>query len=261
MSLSEQLDALLETSGSLMGREMSHFGLTLAKVTNITDEKKFNRVKCLPIGAADEEETDWCYVMNPLGGKDCGLFLFPQVNDLVVLAYLDDDPHRPLVLGSYWNNETTPPLTVQNGKAQDYCLRTPNKIEIMLHDEKDKQTLTATMPSGTFLKLDDEKKSVTLQDKGGDNLLSMDLGKGEVTLQAKTKLTLKAGDTSVTLESSGNITEKSSNKIAMDATNIEGKAKGKMALQGATAEVKADGALTLNASGPATLKGALVKIN
>lgn len=261
MSLSEQLDALLETSGNLMGREMNHFGLTLAKITNIKDDKNFNRVKCLPIGAAEEEETDWCYVMSPMGGKNCGLFLFPQVNDLVVLAYLDDDPHRPLVLGGYWNTETTPPLSVQDGKAEDYCLRTPNKIEILLHDEDGKQKLTATMPSGTVVMLDDEKKTASISDKSGDNALNMELEKGEITLKAKTKLTLSAGQTAITLEQSGNITEKSNTKIALDTTNIEGKAKGKLALQGATAEVKADGMLTLNASGPATLKGAIVKIN
>ena len=261
MSLSEQLDALLETSGSMMGREMSHFGLTLAKITNITDDKKFNRVKCLPIGAPEDGETDWCYVMSPMGGKDSGLFLFPQVNDLVVLAYLDDDPNRPLVLGSYWNNETTAPLTVQDGKAQDYCLKTPNKIEIKLHDEDGKQTLTATMPSGTEVKLDDENKKVTVKDKSGNNSLTMDLGKGEVELKAETKLTLSAGSSSITLEKSGNITEKADTKIAMKAANIEGKADGKLALQGATAEVKASATLQMEGSTMAQLKGGIVKIN
>ena len=41
----------------------------------------------------------------------------------------------------------------------------------------------------------------------------------------------------------------------------QAKASGKLALQGATAQVKSDATLDLNASGPATLKGAIVKIN
>ena len=261
MSLSDQLDAMLETSGGRLGRMMNHYGLTLAKVTNIKDDKNFNRVKCLPIGAKDEEETDWCYVMSPMGGKGTGLFLFPQLGDLVVLAYLDDDPHRPLVLGSFWNTESTPPLSVKDGKNQDYCLRTPEKTEFLLHDESGKQKLTVTMPSGTVLVLDDEKQAVSVKDKSGDNALLMDLKKGEVTLKAKTKLVLSAGETSVTLEQSGNITEKGSGTLKLDAANIEGKAKAKLALKGATGEVKADGSLTLSASGPASVKGAVVKIN
>lgn len=109
MSIADQLDAMMGQTRQLTGREMSRCGLTLAKVTNINDDQKFNRVKCLPIGSENAEETDWCYVMTPMGGKECGMFFFPQVNDLVVLAYLDDDPHRPLVLGGYWNNEVLPP--------------------------------------------------------------------------------------------------------------------------------------------------------
>ena len=261
MSISDQLDKMMGLAGQTDSRQMSRSGLTLAKVTNVTDEDKLNRVKCLPIGAKDEEETDWCYVMSPLGGKDCGAFFFPQVDDLVVLAYLDDDPHRPLVLGAYWNTETTPPLTIQDGKVEEYLLRTPKKIEILLHDKDNEQKVTLTMPSGTLISIDDKEQKIDIQDKGGDNALSMDLKGGNVELKAKTKLTLSAGDTKLTLESSGNLTGKASAKVAFEAANIEQKASAGLKLSGAQAEVKASATLDLNASGPATLKGAMVNIN
>ncbi|MBR1497491.1 MAG: hypothetical protein IJ617_07695 [Oscillospiraceae bacterium] len=261
MSIAEELDALIGRSGAVSAREMSRSGLTLAKVTNIKDEENLNRVKCLPISAKDEEETDWCYVMAPMGGKDCGVMFFPQVDDLVVLAYLDDDPHRPLVLGAYWNSETTAPLSVKDGKAEDYVLRTPKKIEILLHDKDKEQAVTLTMPSGTEIKIDDKEQSISIKDKGGDNALTMDLKGGNVTLKAKTKLTLSAGSTTITLESSGNLTEKADSKIAAQAANIETKATAKLAMQGAQAELKASATLDLNGSGMANLKGGLVKIN
>lgn len=284
MSIAEQLDALMGKTGGTIGREMSRSGLTLAKVTNIKDEEGLNRIKCLPIGAPDDEETDWCYVMTPMGGKERGLFLFPQVDDLVVLAWLDDDPHRPLVLGGFWNSETAPPFKIQDGKAEDYCLKTPKKIEIVLHDEDSKQKLTVTMPSGATMVMDDENKKITLQDKNGDNSLSMDLQGGNIELKAKSKLTLSAGKTTVTLEQGGNITlegngnisQKAKGKVTIEGANVESKATGSLSmkgstaelkadaslnLKGATAEVKADASLTLSASGPAQLKGAIVKIN
>ena len=102
MSITDKLSAAMGQPDYQLGREMFRTGLTLAKVTNIKDEQKLNRVKCLPIGWGDQEETDWCYVMAPMGGNDCGAFFFPQVNDLVVLAFLDGDPHRPIVLGDRW---------------------------------------------------------------------------------------------------------------------------------------------------------------
>ena len=261
MSIADQLGAMMEASDHTPGREMSRPGLTLAKVTNIKDEQNLNRVKCLPIGDENEEETDWCYVMAPMGGPECGAFFFPQVNDLVVLAYLDGDPHRPLVLGGYWNTEVKPPLTVADGKAEDYTLKTPKGIELLLHDTDKKQKVTLTMPSGMVLTLDDENSKVSVQDKGGDNALSMDMKGGEVTLKAKTKVTVQAGQTTLTLESGGNITLKGNGTVSLQGTDIQGKANSKLAMQGTTAEIKANATLDLKASGPANLKGAIVKIN
>ena len=71
MSIAEQLDSFSCEMGMGLRRGMDRRGLTLAKVTNVTDPEKFNRVKCLPIGSENtesKEETDWCYVMAPAGG-------------------------------------------------------------------------------------------------------------------------------------------------------------------------------------------------
>lgn len=261
MSIADEFQAALNASGQTFERQMSRLGLTLAKVTNVTDPDKLNRVKCLPIENEKLEETDWIYVMAPLGGKQCGQFFFPNVDDLVVLAYLGGDPQRPMVIGSFWNTEVKPPYTVDQGKVLNYSIKTPSGTELLFYDEKGKEKVTLTMPSGTVLTVDDENQAVSIKDKSGDNSLSMDLKGGNIELKAKTKLVLSAGDTSVTLEASGNITNKAKSKIASQAANIEDKANAKVAIQGAQVDVKADATMNLQASGPATLKGAMVNIN
>lgn len=75
-----------------------------------------------------------------------GIFWFPRLDDLVVLAYLDDDPHRPLVIGSLWTTEVKPPYTIEEGKVQEYAMRTPSKIELLMHDEEKKHKVTLTLP-------------------------------------------------------------------------------------------------------------------
>ena len=261
MSIAEELQGVLGAAGSSLDRQMERVGLSLAVVTNVNDEQKLNRVKCLPIENENAEETDWCYVMAPLGGKQCGQFFFPNVNDLVVLAYLGGDPHRPMVLGSFWNTEVKPPYTIQEGKVYNYSIKTPTGTELLLYDEPNKQKVTLTLPSGTVLSIDDEAQAVALKDKNGDNALEMDLKGGNVTLKAKTKLVLSAGQTTVTLESSGSITQKATSKIAMEAANIEEKGNAKVAVQGTTVEVKANATLDLQATGPTNVKGAIVSIN
>ena len=255
MSLAEQLDALMGNAGVMPGRDMSRFGLTLARVTNITDDKNFNRVKCLPIGSEAREETDWCYVMTPMGGTDCGMFFFPQVDDLVVLAYLDQDVHRPLVLGGFWNTEVTPPYQVKDGVFYEYSIRTPKKTELLLYDEEEKQAATLAMRSGTMLRLDDEngKKMIQLQDKDGGNSLVMDLEAGEITLKAASKITLDVGGNQIVIDSGGNITIKGSATIKTEGTDIQSKATNGLKMESAQ--------MDLSASVQASLKGGMVKIN
>ncbi len=258
--LAEQLDAVMRPSGSYV-TPGGVFSLTLATVKNIKDEQNLNRVRCLPIGAPDEELTDWCYVMSPMGGAESGLFLFPQVGDLVVLGYLENDPHRPIVLGSFWSTESAPPLKVEDGKSEDYCLKTPNQIKILLHDEEKKQKLTVTMPSGSVLEIDDESKTLTAKDSSGDTALVMLLKDGEIELKAKNKLTLSAGRASVTLEKNGNVTIKGGEEVALDGKSVSAKAQGQLTLQGMDVSAKANKDLNLNATATASLKGMFLKLN
>ena len=239
-SIGEQLQALSEASGGQMGQG-SVFSLTLATVKSISDDKNLNRVKCLPIDAvSDNELTDWCYVMAPMGGND---------------------PHSPIVLGSYWNSETTAPVAVKDGKAEDYRLKTPKKVDLSIHDEDKKQKITVTMPSGIVLEIDDEKQTVNTKSKDGKTSLLMKMKDGEVELQASSKITLKAGQASVILEKNGKITVKGSDAVTVQGKSVTAKAQGKTAVQGMDVEVKANKDLNMSATANASLKGMLLKLN
>lgn len=262
MSIAKQFEQTMNRSGRGLSQQMDRTGLALAVVTNINDEEKLNRVKCVLLDNDDKgEETDWCYVMSSMGGNQSGTFFFPNVNDLVVVGFLGGDPHHPIVLGAYWDTKVKPTYVIENAKVYNYSIKTPSGTEIHMYDEPEKQKFTVTLPSGTILCINDEAKSVTIADQKQENSLVMDLQKGEIALTAKTKLTLAAGQTTIILESSGNITEKANSKIAMQAANIEGKANAQLNLEGATTTVKANASLTMQASGPTNVKGAIVKIN
>lgn len=258
--LSEQLGAVITARDGRVKQD-GVFSLTLATVKNIKDEEKLDRVRCLPIGAPDEELTDWCYVMTPMSGAERGLFLFPQVGDLVVLGYLGNDPHRPIVLGGFWAADSKPPVTVEEGKAEDYCLKTPRKVALTLHDEDKKQKLTVTMPSGTVIEIDDERQTVTAKNQADDTAMLMKMKDGEIELKAKSKLTLSTGSASVTLESSGKITVQGGGEIALDGKSISAKAQGTLSMQGTDVSASATKDLEMKATGTTSVKGSFVKLN
>ena len=188
-------------------------------------------------------------------------FAAGPMGDLVVLGYLRNDPHSPIVLGSYWNSETTAPVAVKDGKAEDYRLKTPKKVDLSIHDEDKKQKITVTMPSGIVLEIDDEKQTVNTKSKDGKTSLLMKMKDGEVELQASSKITLKAGQASVILEKNGKITVKGSDAVTVQGKSVTAKAQGKTAVQGMDVEVKANKDLNMSATANASLKGMLLKLN
>ena len=241
---------------------MRKSGVILAEVTNIKDPDNLNRLKCKPVTAdKDVGETDCCFCMAPMGGQGYGQFFFPKVGDLVLLTYLGGDVHHPIVLGSYWANDIKAPYSIKDGVNEIRCIKTPAGIEIKLEDTEKKEKLTLTTPSGAMLQLDDENKSLALQDKNGENKLTILWEKGEITLAAKTKLTLSAGETSLVLESAGNITGKGNKTISFTGTDVEHKANSGFTANGSQVEIKSNGLLNVQASGNTTIKGALVQIN
>ena len=259
--IAQQLGSLAEAFGGHVGQG-SVFSLTLAEVKDIKDDKNLNRVKCLPIGAPAEEITDWCYVMTPMGGKERGLFLFPQVGDLVVLGYLENDIHRPIVLGAYWNSETKPPQAIKSGKNEDYVFKSPKKVEMTLHDEDKKQKLTVKMPSGIVVEIDDDKQIVSTKNKGGDTLMSLKMKDGEIVLKAKSKVVLNAADKAkIILEKTGNITIQGKGAIKLDGQSIAVKAKGKADVQGMDVNLQGKTSLNAKSSGTTSVKGTLLKLN
>ena len=169
--------------------------------------------------------------------------------------------HHPIVFGSYWANDVKAPYTVQDGKNEVRTIKTPAGIEIKMEDVQGKEKLTINTPSGAMLQLDDENKSISLQDKNAENKLTILWEKGEITLSAKTKLTLSAGNTSLVLESSGNMTGTASKTVSLDGTDVELKAKNGLTENGANVDIKANGMLNAQASGNTVIKGAMVQIN
>lgn len=262
MSLTDQFAQLLdeEEQAQQDNREVRH-GVALARVTNCVKQDTIYRVKCLIVGADDDEETDWCDIICPFGGMSYGAFWRPRIDDLVVLAYWDGDPHRPIVMGSLWTPQVKPPEFVIDGSIQDYAICTPSRIELCMHDEKDKHKMTFKLPSGVMIILDDSVKQMQMQDKDAKNVMRLDWQNGEITLQANKKITFQTGDVTMTLESSGNFTVNGKGTLSFEGANVHMKAKSQFEAQGGTVGIKSDATMDCKAAGIATFQGKVIKMN
>ncbi len=237
-------------------QEQAFCGITIGVVTDIKDPDKKNRVKVRLLNRSDSlQETEYIRVMTPMTGKEYGAFFLPEVGDEVLVGFVDGDFSDPCVLGGLWNAKAPAPVTVQDGKNEVRTIKSKTAHKLEFNDGEEAPGLTLMTAQESRLAMNDKEKTLTLADKAGENSLKIDINGGTVTLEAKTKLVLKCGAASIELDGSGNgITIKTSGKITVDGQQVD--LSGKSAVN-----VKANAQLNLEASGPANLKGAMVKIN
>ena len=170
----------------------------MATVLSNADPEGKGRVRVRMNWQTDGMQTGWVRVMTPDGGssKDVksnrGFVFIPEVGDQVLLGFRHGDPARPYVMGSLFNG-----VTGGGGGQGNNC-----------------KSLTSR--TGSSLKLDDSKGSVTLHDKGGVSM-TFD-GAGNQTLATKASATTTVGkDASVLrMDKDGNIVLRADTQITFE---------------------------------------------
>ena len=228
-------------------------GLVVGVVTGVSNPKGSQaEVKVKFPGVDDTLESAWARLVTLGGGSKRGVLFVPEINDEVIVGFEAGDLRRPVVLGGLFNGKDASPTFKKQGSAVDTRAITsrlghvvefgdgnaPDDQYIGLslagghHQVKlGKKELTATVPTGTPIKLSAGQTSITIGDDGS------------ITLSGK-KITLKA-DTD----------------IELSGLNVTAKANVKFSAGGAMAEIKANGQAEVSASGPVMIKGAIVQVN
>ena len=205
---------------------------------------------------------EWVRLMSPYAGKKYGTYVVPEVNDTVLVGFIGGSLKKPFLLGSLYPADSSLVKQQTDKKNANKYMETKGGIQIALNDAQGKESVTVNTPKKIKVHLDDAKEQIILQDKSGGNKIMMDLKKGEISITAKKKITLKAGQSTIDLAATPGQVKVNSGKVdlaAKQTMNIQGQAQtkvkgGSLALQGMqTAELKATGIVTV--------KGAMAKIN
>ncbi|MES2673809.1 MAG: type VI secretion system tip protein TssI/VgrG [Pseudomonadota bacterium] len=69
-------------------------------------------------GKRNDASSCWVRVASQQAGNKWGVVGIPRVGNEVVVTFIEGDPDRPLVIGSVFNNENMPPITLPAGKNQ-----------------------------------------------------------------------------------------------------------------------------------------------
>jgi Rhs element Vgr protein len=162
-------------------------GLQAGVVTDNEDPDGEFRVRVrLPLVNAGDDGI-WARVAAVDAGSDRGLFFRPEIDDEVLVGFLDDDPRQPVVLGMLNSSAKAAPLSPSNDNHQKgYTSRSGIKL---LFDD-DKKLVSLTTPGGNKLVLDDDAKGITIEDQNGNKIV---LSSDGVKIESAKALGLKSG--------------------------------------------------------------------
>jgi type VI secretion system secreted protein VgrG len=228
------------------------------------------------IGKKDENSSCWIRVSQPWAGQQWGGMFLPRIGQEVMVAFLDGNPDRPVVVGTLYNATQTVPYTLPDNQTRSTIKSSSSKggsgfneirfedkagsEELFLQAQKD-MTVTVLNNSTTSITKDE---SLTVQ---GKRTLTV-TGAESHTNQADYSSTVTGN---YTLKVSGNLSIEASGSVSIKSgTTFSNQAGTSMSNQsgtdftnnaGTTLTNKAAASQTVDGGGSLTIKGGMVSIN
>ena len=130
----------------------------------------------------------------PFAGDDRGVFFMPDLDDEVLVVFLQGDTRYPLVLGGLWSGANAAPASIGAAGNTVKRIRSKNGIQITLEDQQGQETLTLQTPGGQTVTLKDGPGAVTIEDANGN---SVKLEVSGITVQAASTVKVQAAKVDV----------------------------------------------------------------
>ncbi len=207
-------------------------GLQIGVVTQLENDPDGEDRICVRLPIVDAgDQGIWSRVASLDAGDNRGMFFRPEINDEVIVGFLNDDPRDAIILGMLNSSNKPAPLQAS--------------------DQNDIKGYTSR--SGITLTFDDNKVSVTLQTPGGRSLV-MDDNAGSIQLQDGNGNQITIDSNGITIQSASALSLQAKQDVTVQGNNMSLNAQMSFSAQGNTG-------IELKSSATAVLKGSLVQIN
>ena len=220
-----------------------------------------------------DDQSYWARITTFGAGPDRGAFFLPEVDDEVLVIFVEGDFQQPVVIGTLWNGKDKPTYSNKDAsgkgtwssfegkneaKKNDLRMFTSRKFhQLIFNDNKSEPRVTLHSSQKHRIVLDDkgnEANKIEIYDGKEENYILIDTKNKKITIETKTgDMLLKAKNTlrieCKTLET--NSDQETNMKVG---TNFKMEAGTNMTLKaGAQAEIKSGAVMTI--------KGSVVNIN
>ncbi|MEJ8816350.1 type VI secretion system tip protein VgrG [Lacibacter sp. H407] len=208
-------------------------GLQIGIVTQLeSDPDGEDRILVrIPVVHKDDEGA-WCRVSSLDAGDERGMFFRPEINDEVIVGFINNDPRHGIVLGML-NSSAKPAHLSAKDDNHEKGYQSRSKMKLIFND--DKKSINIETPGGHKVVIDEDAKKIHLEDMNGNKII---LNEDGITIESIKEIKMKAA-TDLKMEGGANVNLKGGTQ-----TKVEG---------GAGAEISSGGATNV--------KGSIVNLN
>ncbi|MFZ5926518.1 MAG: type VI secretion system Vgr family protein [Acidobacteriota bacterium] len=151
-----------------------NFGVYVARVLDNVDPIDAARVKVQFPWETGDSESNWAPVAMPHAGAGRGLYFIPEIGDEVLVAFEQGDPSRPIVLGSLWNGNDSPPNEGLHGDEQGNNdikrIVTKSGNRFVMDDMDGKETIVVATPEHIRISMFEGDQTLLIHSDGDINI-------------------------------------------------------------------------------------------
>ena len=207
-------------------------GLQIGIVTNIHDDPEGEERIRVRLPIIDKENDGvWARLTTIDGADSRGWVSRPELNDEVIVGFLNEDPRNPIILGSVYSSAKPSPIPPEEeNNIKGYVSRAEMKFTF----DDDKVIVTTETPNGNRIILSEDEGSILIEDENGNKI--------------------EMNSDGIKMESPGDINITASGDLNMEGRNINLKAQSQFKAEGSAGA-------EMSTSGQAVIKGSIVMIN
>lgn len=179
----------------------------------------------------NEEQGIWCRVASLDAGDKRGAFFRPEIEDEVIIGFINEDPNNAIVLGMLHSSGKPAPIVASDDNHEKGFV-TRSEMKLMFNDEK--KSINIETPAGKKITMDEDAGTIVIEDENS-NVITIDSNGIKMESAAKIEL-IATGD------------------VNIEGDNVTIKAKKQFKAEGS-------GGAEVSSGATAILKGSIVQIN
>jgi hypothetical protein len=237
-----------------------------AKVIDNKDPEKMGRVKVQHVWQKDDEQTHWLDTSQVHAGDSKGFYFVPDIDDIVIIGFINGNPSYPYVKGSMYRKGVKP-LNVFEDDNTSKAIALSQNMYIQFDsgyniNGTDTEIIGITSFDGSshpnyVLVTKDSEYGVVLHSENHKILIGADT----IKIESKNEMVVKAGK-DMQITSGGKLTiDAGQSDVEIKGMNIKLTATQKVSVSGLQVEIAADTQAKLSGSAMVEITGGLIKLN